>query len=181
MGEETPAPSEHALVEAKLALDNAVAEFTQSQSFGRDHRAVASERLHTAVINLFWKLRSQLQLESDAWEDLDRFTEMDGERIWDGTHPVEGEIEIEGLSDLDEWIQKEVRVERELGGPNRTNAEEYETRVLRLPAGAALEVARVLSLEFYNFDLDVEVSKEQQTPIDDDLMEEVEEWRQANV
>jgi len=180
---QTTSAAQQSIAEAKERLDNAVRGFAQAQQLADQHQAVASQELHIAILDLFWRLRTHLYQESDAWEDLDGYTEVDDDRstIWSGRHPhVSGEVRIEGLRDLDNWFSKEVTVEAGGGGPLSTSTGTYTTTIA-LPAGAAIEAAKVLLLEYEQFSLGIDVSMEQQTKINNELIEEVEQWRRQNV
>jgi len=180
---QTTSAAQQSIAEAKERLDNAVRGFAQAQQLADQHQAVASQELHIAILDLFWRLRTHLYQESDAWRNLHGYTEVDDGRsiIWSGRHPhVNGEVRIEGLRDLDDWFSKEVTVEGGGGGPLSTSSKSYTTTIA-LPAGAAIDVAKILLLEYEQFSLGIDVSMEQQTKIDNELMEEVKQWRRQNV
>jgi len=174
---------ETALAEAKLELDRAFRTFVQSQMAGEESQQVASAQLHTAVMDLYWQLYVQLQAESDAWESVEGHDAVGGEHIWQGTHPRTGDdVTIGGLADLEAWADKTKTVGRGGSGSLGMQERDMATVTLRLPAGAALAAAKVLKYEFsQTFKLGVDVSTEQQTYIDEDLLEEVKEWRLQNV
>lgn len=155
----TESASERALVEAKLTLDDAIEEFTRSQRLGQENILVASERLHTAVIGLWWRMRPHLH-DDDGWEDLAEFDGIEADAIYSGTHPETGrKIEISGLQDLEEWIDKTVQVAEDQSGPNSSRSSSHRSVTVRLPAEAAIRAAKVLSNQFHAYGWDAQASQ----------------------
>jgi hypothetical protein len=170
------------LTQAKIRLNEAVGQWTQVQRLSSQQRELAREELHSAVIGLWLRMEPHLRGRR-GWENLQDFDELDREVIWSGIHPVTSEeVVIKGLSDVEEWIEKTVLEEQTSASPNAATGQETIQRRIRLPVEAAIEVSRVLSIRYKQFGLDVNVDDgEQQTKIDRDLLEEVDEWRQKNV
>jgi len=179
---ETTAASHATIADAKVRMDQAVSNYLEAQQTAPRAAPVATTELHSSVLTLFWKLRPHLYQQSTAWADLEGFQPDEREKIWTGEHPkVSGTVEIVGLSDLSDWFANRVRVTNKARNPLTSDSSTTKTETIALPAGGALAAARILQLEYDRFGLGIEVNMEQQTKIDDNLMNEVEDWRQDNL
>lgn len=155
----TETVSERALVDAKLTLDEAIEEFTRSQRLGEESVLVASERLHSAVIGLWWRMRPHLR-EDEGWDDVEEIEDIEGDTIFSGVHPKIGrEVEISGLKDLEEWIDKKATMHQDQSSPNTSSRTSEHTITVRLPADAAIKAAKALSNRFHEYGWDAQASQ----------------------
>jgi hypothetical protein len=152
------------LIESKMRLDRAIEEFAESQRLGGDRQLIAGEQLHAAVIGLYWRMRPHIR-EGNAWDDIEDLEEIDGEIIWEGTHPQTGQsIELSGLKDIEDWIEKTAAIESESNHPNHASSSETVQVPVRLPAAAAIEAAKVLINRFDDLGWGVQPDR---TPVDE--------------
>lgn len=170
------ATSENAIVQAKLGLDDAVSRYAGVVQAGSDAEAsVARTVLHKSVIDLWWRMRPALIAEgAECWTDVSEMESWDREEIWSGEHPRTGEpISLTGLADLEEWVDKQATVERELAGPKFGGKTQAATITLALPGPAALRCSQVLGQAFREFGWDA--STKDETPMDDPDLDDIRE------
>lgn len=173
--EQLKATSENAIVQAKLELDDVVAAYTTAVQTGGAQRRVARLRLHAAVLDLWWRMRPTLMDEgADCWTDVAEMDAWDDDEIWSGTHPRTGEaVELTGLRDLGEWVDRTSTVERERSGPKFGGETTTEQVSLALPGSAALRCSELLSVAYRQFGWDA--STEDQLPKDEPDLDDVRE------
>lgn len=149
--------SESGIVDAKQSLDNAVSQYTTVLQLGTPSEIErARSQLHTAVITLFWRMRGHL-VGSDCWADVEEFDDWDDDEIWSGLHPQTGEkVVLNGLVDLDDWVESTANVEETISGPKYSGKTEQRTITQRLPSDAALSCAQLLSQKFTDYGWDAE-------------------------
>lgn len=132
---------------AKDRVDAAVELYTTEHLNGATEQSRAT--LHAAVINLHWKMRPTT-MDTVFWTDLSDTDEWDQDIIWTGTHPQTGDqITLNGLQDLDWWIDNTTTTTTQRSGPHTTTTEQEQP--LYLPAEAALATANILLYLFQKF------------------------------
>lgn len=144
--------SELAIVQAKQQLDDAIRQYTAARQVypdGSGQLESLRSQLHTAVLELHWKMRAVTE-GGDHWQNMKNARDWDSDFIWTGKHPQTGDsIVIAGLADLDDWLDKTHERDTTLTGPKYGDKPPETTEEsLRLPAEAALEAAKVLVREF---------------------------------
>lgn len=143
--------SERALVDAKIKLDNAIEEYTHSQRLGQENILLASEQLHTAVLGLWWRMQTHLK-NGEGWKNVQNIDGIDFENIFSGQHPQTGKnIEISGLKDLGDWIDRSMTVREDVSGPNSSQTSSQRQISVRLPSEAAINAAEALLTRYHDF------------------------------
>ena len=152
------------LIESKILLDNAIQEYAESQRLGETQATIAREQLHTSVVGFFWRLRPHI-IRRDGWDSVADIEDYPDDEIWSGIHPQTGKnVTLEGLKDVQEWIDKTETVTQDANHPQRATASETVEVPIRLPASASIEVAKVLTLRFDDMGWGVEPER---TPSDE--------------
>lgn len=176
--------TETAIANSKLELDAAVAAYSGVHQAG-DAGDVEAMRvqLHRAVVGLWWRMRPALLDEDvEGWEDVSEADDWEGDVIWSGRHPKTGDhVKLQGLRDLREWIDRQADVRRTRTGPKLGGTTVSESVPLRLPGQAALRSAELLTQQFREFGWGAAIDSTARTEISDDLLEEVEQWRQETL
>jgi hypothetical protein len=144
--------SERSIVESKHNLDNAIRKYTAARQVypeGSGQLESLRSQLHTAVLELHWKMRAVTEA-GRHWQDMSDDPNWDSDYIWTGNHPqTQDSVIIAGLSDLDDWLDNTYEKTSEYSGPKHSGKPPKATEEsLRLPADAALEAAKVLVREF---------------------------------
>lgn len=136
------------LTDAKIRLDRAIEQYSQSQQLGESQQIVSREELHSAVVGFFWRLRPHIN-NSNAWNSIAESDDYDGDEIWSGIEPESGRpVTIQGLKDIEKWVDKHVEKQTTREHPNFAIATETANVPVRLPPQAAIECAKVLISEF---------------------------------
>lgn len=176
--------SETAIVDAKIELDAAAETYSSVLQAGtpRDVEG-ARVRLHRAVIGLWWRMRPALvEEEADCWDSVEDVGFWDSDVIWSGRHPkTEQRVVLEGLSDLNGWVDRTSQQRRVRSGPKLGGSPDVESVPLRLPGEAALNAAAVLTHQFREFGWGAKIDSTPRTEIGEDLMDEVHKWMDQNV
>jgi hypothetical protein len=168
------------MAEAMDAVDEALEAYIYRSRHGGVGQA--RERLHVAVMTLFSRMEPHLETHDEGYTDMSDCRVVDGETLYQGRHPQTGtEITLTGLRDLGDWRVRKETVPAPATGPNSFTDRHRDERVVRLPGEALVKVVQVLRHYYVEFGLGLDTSIEQQTHIDDDLIEEVKQWRKRNI
>lgn len=165
--------STRALIESKIRLDDAVEDYTQAHGLSAQQTAVAKQRLHSAVIGFFWRMRPHIY-DEDCWDSLEFVDAVDSEYIYQGELPQTGEkVTISGLRDLHEWIDRTETIDHKRETPLSSSASDTKTVRLTLPPAAAMRAAKVLGVKFEEFGWDAR--REYDDPVDEPTIDDLEE------
>jgi len=168
------------MAEAMDEVDEALQRYIHAKRYGGVEQA--REQLHGAVMTLYSRMEPHLQEHGEAWEDVGDCDAVDGSALYNGVHPRTGEqATIKGFRELPAWRNRVQTITESSSGSLSRGGSTSTQMVVRPPGEALITIAQVLRHYYVEFGLGLDISTEQQTHIDDALLEEVKEWRQQNI